>query len=226
MARFTAMHRFARWHIWLGWLAAIPLLLWTVSGLVMTLRPIDEVRGENLRRQPALLQTDGLIAPRLATPVKRLALVEENGAPVWVTTDSAGKQSRFAADGRPISPVDEAEARRLALSAYAGTTALQSLRHFAADASPLDLRRERPSWQATFSDDTHVYIDADTGEVLALRTGYWRFYDLMWGLHIMDPLGRENTSHPLLWVFAAIGLTTSLLGTVLLFRRRKRKIGA
>ena len=46
MARFTAMHRFARWHIWLGWLAAIPLLLWTVSGLELTLRPIDEVRGE------------------------------------------------------------------------------------------------------------------------------------------------------------------------------------
>ena len=226
MARFTAMHRFARWHIWLGWLAAIPLLLWTVSGLVMTLRPIDEVRGENLRRQPALLQTDGLIAPRLATPVKRLALVEENGAPVWVATDGTGTQSRFAADGTPIPGVGEAEARSLALAAYKGSASLQSLHRFAADASPLDLRRERPSWQATFSDDTHVYIDADTGEVLALRTGYWRFYDLMWGLHIMDPLGRENTSHALLWIFASIGLSTSILGTVLLFRRRKRKIGA
>lgn len=225
MARFTAMHRFARWHIWLGWLAAIPLLLWTVSGLVMTLRPIDEVRGENLRRQPALLQTDGLIVPRLATPVRRLALVEENGAPVWVTTDGTGTQSRFAADGTPIPAVTEAEARSLALAAYKGSASLQFLRRFDADASPLDLRRERPSWQATFSDDTHVYIDADTGEVLALRTGYWRFYDLMWGLHIMDPLGRENTSHALLWIFASIGLSTSLLGTVLLFRRRKRKVG-
>lgn len=226
MARITAMHRFARWHIWLGWLAAIPLLLWTISGLVMTLRPIDEVRGEHLRRPPALLQTEGLVAPRLAAPVKRLALVEENGASVWVATDSTGKQSRFATDGQPLPAVGEAEARSLALAAYAGTGSLQALRHFAADASPLDLRRERPSWQATFSDDTHVYIDADTGEVLALRTGYWRFYDLMWGLHIMDPLGRENTSHPLLWVFATLGLASSLLGTVLLFRRRKRNIGA
>ena len=226
MARFTAMHRFARWHIWLGWLAAIPLLLWTVSGLVMTLRPIDEVRGENLRRGPALLQTDGLVAPRLAVPVKRLALVEEKGAPVWVATDSQGNQSRYAQDGLPLPSVSEAEARQLAQAAYAGSAALTGLQRFTADASPLDLRRPRPSWQAAFADGTHVYIDADTGEVLALRTEYWRFYDLMWGLHIMDPVGRENTSHALLWIFATVGLASSLLGTVLLFRRRKRKIGA
>lgn len=226
MARLTAMHRFARWHIWLGWLAAIPLLLWTVSGLIMTLRPIDEVRGENLRRGPALLQTDGLVAPRLAVPVKRLALVEENGAPVWVATDDKGNQSRYASDGMPLPGVSEAEARQLAQAGYAGSAPLNSMQRFTADASPIDLRRPRPSWQAAFADGTHVYIDADTGEVLALRTEYWRFYDLMWGLHIMDPVGRENTSHALLWIFATIGILSSLLGTVLLFRRRKRRIGA
>ena len=226
MARFTAMHRFARWHIWLGWLAALPLLLWTISGLVMTLRPIDEVRGENLRRGPGLLQTDTLIAPRLAVPVKRLTLIEENGAQVWIATDSQGNQSRYAQDGKPLPGVSEGEARQLSQAAFAGSAALVSMQRFSAEASPLDLRRPRPSWQATFNDGTHVYIDADTGEVLALRTEYWRFYDLMWGLHIMDPMGRENTSHVLLWIFATVGIASSLLGTVLLFRRRKRKIGA
>lgn len=226
MARFTAMHRFARWHIWLGWLAALPLLLWTISGLVMTLRPIDEVRGEDLRRGPGLLQTDTLIAPRLAVPLKRLVLVEENGAPVWIATDSKGNQSRYAQDGTPLPGVGEAEARQLSQAAFAGSAALVSMQRFSAEASPLDLRRPRPSWQATFNDGTHVYIDADTGEVLALRTEYWRFYDLMWGLHIMDPMGRENTSHALLWIFATVGIASSVLGTVLLFRRRKRKIGA
>ena len=49
MARHTIMQRFARWHIWLGWLVAVPLLLWTLSGLVMVARPIDEVRGNTLR---------------------------------------------------------------------------------------------------------------------------------------------------------------------------------
>ena len=30
MARRTLMHNYARWHIWLGWLVAVPLLFWTV----------------------------------------------------------------------------------------------------------------------------------------------------------------------------------------------------
>jgi hypothetical protein len=216
------MQHLARWHIWLGWAAALPLILWTVSGLFMTLRPIEEVRGGDLRRPPALLQTANLNAPRLAAPVKRLALTEQHGASVWVVTDKTGNQSRFAADGMPIPPVGEAEARELAQSAYAGTAGLQAITHFAADAAPLDLRKERPSWQAAFSDGTHVYIDAETGEVLALRSSYWRAYDFMWGLHIMDPVGREDSSHVLLWLFAAVALVSCLLGATLLFRRRRR----
>ncbi len=215
------MQRFARWHIWLGWAAAIPLLLWTISGLFMTLRPIEQVRGEQLRKPPALLQTANLAAPRLASPVKRLALAEQHGVSVWLATDSAGNQARYAADGLPIPPVGEAEARELAQAVYAGKAALQTITHFAADAAPLDLRKDRPSWQAVFADGTHIYIDADTGEVLALRTGYWRAYDFMWGLHIMDPVGREDTSHALLWIFSVIALISSLLGSTLLFRRRK-----
>lgn len=222
MARRPMQH-LARWHICLGWLAAVPLLVWTISGLVMTLRPIEEVRGEHLRRPPLLLATAGLVAPRVDIPVRKLALVEEAGAPVWVATAGNGQLRRFAADGTPLAPVGESEARALAVAAYAGPARLATLRRHPADAAPLDLRRERPAWQAGFADGTRVYIDADSGEVLALRTGYWRFYDLMWGLHIMDPLGRENTSHALLWLFSTLALASSLLGTVLLFRRRKAR---
>ena len=49
MARRTLMQNYARWHIWLGWLVAVPLLLWTLSGLVMVVRPIEEVRGRTLQ---------------------------------------------------------------------------------------------------------------------------------------------------------------------------------
>ena len=46
-----------RYHVWLGWLVGVPLLLWTVSGLVMVARPIETVRGTDLKieRTPALL---------------------------------------------------------------------------------------------------------------------------------------------------------------------------
>ena len=45
MARGQWMRRYARWHIWLGWVVGLPVLMWTVTGLFMVARPIDEVRG-------------------------------------------------------------------------------------------------------------------------------------------------------------------------------------
>ena len=95
------------------------------------------------------------------------------------------------------------------------------MRRFSADHAPLDLRKPRPSWQASFTDGTHLYLDADSGEVLAIRTRWWRAYDFLWGLHIMDPAGRENSSNPWLWVFGSISLVSAVFGSVLLFRRRR-----
>ena len=45
------MRRLARWHIWLGWLIGVPLLLWTASGLFMVAWPIEQVRGGQLRTE-------------------------------------------------------------------------------------------------------------------------------------------------------------------------------
>jgi hypothetical protein len=74
------------------------------------------------------------------------------------------------------------------------------------------------------SDGTHIYVDAGTGAILATRTRWWRIYDLMWGLHIMDLSGREDTHHPWLIGFAGLSLAALLLSLVLLplsSRRRK-----
>jgi hypothetical protein len=222
VAKRTLMQRFARWHIWLGWAAAIPMVLWTVSGVFMTLRPIETVRGEDLRRAPAPFASQVLVPPQLTAPVTRLTLVQQGSRAVWVATGVDQRQARYSADsGALLGPVEVMEARALAEAAFAGTAKLSAIKRLAADAAPLELRRPRPSWQAAFADGTHIYIDGDTGEVLALRTGWWRAYDLMWGLHILDPMGRENTSHALLWLFGLIGLVTSLFGTTLLFRRRR-----
>ena len=45
------MRKLAKWHIWLGWLIGVPLLMWTISGLFMVARPIEELRGEHLWKE-------------------------------------------------------------------------------------------------------------------------------------------------------------------------------
>ncbi|MEO1220114.1 MAG: hypothetical protein AAFY42_02020, partial [Pseudomonadota bacterium] len=66
------MLRFAKWHIWLGWLVGIPILMWMASGLFMAARPIEEVRGNHLliaSDQPAVaLPSD--VVPEIDQPMK------------------------------------------------------------------------------------------------------------------------------------------------------------
>lgn len=217
------MRLLSRWHVWLGWLVGVPLLFWTASGLFMVSWPIEQVRGGDLRAAPTALALSGLVVPKGA-PVTKLTLVDEAGRPVWVATEANGALRRFdARTGLALPIVDEREARAIATASYRGGAALAGMARFAADKAPLDLRRERPSWQARFGDDTNFYVDAETGEVLALRTRLWRTYDWMWGLHIMDLQGREDSHHPVLMGFAGLAFAGSMMGVVLLFRRRKRK---
>ncbi len=221
------MQRFARWHIWLGWLVGVPVLMWTLTGLLMALYPIDEVRGDQLRAAPPPIDAAELVFPaERIGPVTSAELVAQVDGPVWIVTEPDGGRYRYSArDGSLVPPVIESEAIRIAGQAWTGEAALEGVGYFPADASPGDLRAGFNAWQARFADGTNLYIRADTGEVVAVRTGWWRFYDLMWGLHIMDLQTREDTSHPILILFAALSVAGALLGCVLMFRRRKARSG-
>lgn len=227
MARRTAMQRFARWHIWLGWAAALPLLVWTVSGLVMTLRPIEEVRGTTLRIEtPPRAVTVALNGAAQATMIREGRILNQRGRSVLIATWMDGSIGRIelAPEGsRPLPPVDEAEARRAVAEGITGGKSALSARLFDAAHPPADFRKQIAVWQVTLADGTHVYVGQGSGEIEAVRTRWWRFYDLFWGLHIMDPVEREDTSHLLLWIFSVLALGSSLLGTVLLFRRRRAR---
>ncbi len=227
MARRTPMQRFARWHIWFGWAAALPLLVWTLSGLIMTLRPIEEVRGTTLRIEaPPRAVTVALNGAAQGTMIREGRILDQRGRSVLIATYMDGSVNRIAldADGaRPLPPVDEAEARRAVAEGIAGGKAAVSARLFDAAHPPADFRRKTAVWQVTLADGTHVYVGQGSGEIEAVRTRWWRFYDFFWGLHIMDPVEREDSSHLLLWVLSAVSLASVLLGSALLFRRRRAR---
>jgi len=219
------MQQLARWHIWLGWLIGVPILMWTLSGLVMVVQPIETVRGENLRAEAGPFDTAGLMLPPRMGPVLDVKLANQVDGPAWIVTEPDGGRYRYSArDGTLVPPVIEDEAQRIARAAYAGEAKLETVRYFPGDVAPLDLRTPVASWQAHFSDGTNFYIDSRTGELLAVRTGWWRVYDFMWGLHIMDLQTREDSSHPILILFAALSAFGALIGTVLLFRRRRSRV--
>ncbi|MEQ1552396.1 PepSY domain-containing protein [Sphingorhabdus sp.] len=226
----SARRNLGRIHIWLGWLIGIPLLIWTATGLWMVARPIDEVRGVQLKAEPPVLATNATpVFPKLPSdhgaPLS-IKLEQQWDGPVWIAAFAHGHEMRASAsDGRWLPPITEEQARAIARQWYRPNTEIMSATHSPADAPPIDLRKEKAAWQIAFADGANVYVDADTGSLLAIRSGQWRIFDFMWGLHIMDLQTRENTSHPILILFAIMAFIGTAFGLILLplSARRKRR---
>ena len=233
MAHGRWMARYARWHIWFGWLVGVPLLLWTLSGVLMVARPIEEVRGDHLRIKPVERQAlRGSVRPvslRLpqSAQVVELRTFVQRGRAVTLAVSPDGSVTRYDAEtGSPVPALDQREAREAVAAMIENGDEIVSMREFAAKEVPLDLRRPVPVWQATLADGTHVYVNRDSGEIEAVRTRWWRLYDFMWGLHIMDLQTREDAHNPFTIAFGSLAFLGGLLGFVLLFRRRKSRPAA
>jgi uncharacterized iron-regulated membrane protein len=220
--------RLRRWHIWLGWIVGLPILLWVVSGLVMVARPIEEVRGSDLLREPQPVRLQSApVAPSIeGVPFSSLRLEQRVAGPRWIAALPDGTV-RIAdpANGYWLPEVSATEAAREVTGRYTGSASVVRVARTEADDPPLDLRRPVPAWQVAMSDGTRFYVDARSGEVVARRTRWWRFYDWMWGLHIMDLKTREDTHNPLVIGFAIAALLTIVLALMMLpltLRRRRR----
>ena len=220
--------RLRRWHVWLGWLVAVPFLFWTVSGLVMVAKPIEEVRGEHLVSPPKPISLpESTVAPQVAGRlVRSISLEPRADGPRWKIGFADGEW-RLAdpATGRLLPHLGPADVTRELLARYAGTAKIVEVSRIDPKAPPLELRRAMDGWQVRMSDDTHFFIDGGSGEIVARRTSWWRIYDFMWGLHIMDLQGREDTHNPWVVSFGALSLGMVILAFILLPLTIRRKNG-
>jgi uncharacterized iron-regulated membrane protein len=224
-----ARQKLRRWHVWLGWIVALPFLAWTVSGLVMVVRPIETVRGEDLIAEaPALAAGLAPVPPAIGPrPLESLRLeARPDGARWLLEYADGGTRLADAATGRLLPPLAAADAARIVEARYKGKARIAAVDRTSAEAPPIDFRRKVAAWRVTMSDGTRFYLDSATGEILARRTRWWRFYDLMWGVHIMDLETREDAHNPLLIGFAIVSLLTVLMAFALLpmtLKRRRRR---
>ena len=194
----------------------------------MVARPIEDVRGAGLLRDPQPIRLVGPpISPLVAgVPLSSLTLEERAAGPRWVIKLPDGK-TRIAdpTTGLLLPALSASDATREVESRYTGQAKVQSVTRTSADNPPLDLRRPIDAWKIEMDDGTRFYVDSSTGQIAATRTRWWRFYDLMWGLHIMDPQTREDTHNPFVIGFGIIALAMAVLGTIVLpmtIRRRKK----
>ncbi|MCW3837286.1 PepSY domain-containing protein [Sphingomonas canadensis] len=222
----------SRLHRWLALVIGVQLLLWFSSGLVMSLLPIDRVRGEHLvdREAAAALPASArYVSPQAIIaasdgPVRALRHRMLLGRPVVETeTGSGALQLYDGATGVRLPPIDARQAEAIALGAYRGTPAPDAAVERVTAVST-EYKGRVPAWRVALADadSTRIYV-TDTGTIAAVRTGTWRLYDFFWGLHIMDWSEHENFNTPWLKAFAFGGLALAIAGTILLYLRWPRR---
>ena len=223
-------------HNWLGLLLAVQITLWFLSGLVMAILPIEQVRGEHLHLSvtanwhhaqisPAqLLQQHSDVAELNLSQQLSLQQQKLTASPVYVVAEQDQIYRYSALDGALLQPLTEAQIRQLALAQYQGIGKLQSTELL------LELPQEvqqlnAPLWLATFDDDdnSRFYLDPASGTIRRVRTDSWRLFDFFWMLHIMDYDERSNFNNPLLISSAAASLLFTLTGILLLWQRYRPK---
>ncbi|WP_445765891.1 PepSY domain-containing protein [Rheinheimera sp.] len=226
-----------RLHNWLGLLLVVQILLWFLSGLVMAILPIEQVRGEHLRTTPAAQWQQALISPATVmakhSPHAALSLSQQltvqhsglSAVPVYLIDDASQRFRYSAIDGTLLSALTEHDISPLAQAQYQGNGTLRQVKLL--QQAPAEVRHlPAPLWQLQFadSDNTHLYLDPATGAVLRVRTDSWRWFDFFWMLHIMDYDERSNFNNPLLISTSAASLLFTLTGILLLWQRyRPRK---
>ena len=126
-------------------------------------------------------------------------------------------------DGTAATQIDLDQAMEI-VRAKTSLQALAAVEIFEVPAGAEYRGRSLPLYQikTDHQNDINAYVDAWTGEIVAIRSSSWRLWDFMWGLHIMDYVDRDNINNILMKVFSILALISSLSGVILFFITPKR----
>lgn len=210
-------------HRWIGLLIGLQLLLWTASGAVMALLPMEQVEGGEMRAASSvpLPAGDGWAAVERQlgkAPITGVRMQPLLDRQVLQVSTRDGTRLFDAATGQPVR-IEAEHARKVAAAAYVGEPRVKAV-------TPLKeltlavREHELPIWRVDFADEKNssFYVSGSTGALLERRNDSWRMWDFFWMLHIMDYGNRTSFNHPLIITVGFAALWLAITGVYLLFR--------
>lgn len=219
-------------HKWLGLLLGVQLVIWSLTGLYMTVVHIDVIHGDHLIREarphsvdPAALLDPISVAKDAEGNAVRLTWVRD--APAYVVGEGNTATLLDARSGGSVRPINDRDVRKIARQTYTGTEQIKSI-ELITDI-PNEIRgRTAPIWRVEFEhwNKPTLYFSPLTGELLTRRHELWRVFDFAWMLHIMEYEDRENVNNTLLRVFTISAFLMALSGAWMLlyaFPKKKKK---
>ncbi len=211
-----------KYHKWLMLFLGIQFVIWTISGAYMVIFDIDYIHGDSLVvNHQARLNANNITYP-LSTLRKQYPSAENIEVGLFI----AQEVYRFtlldekyvinASNGNKLSPLSANDAIKAAKYYYSGKGGVADI-ELITENPPIELsRRALPAWRVNFNDfgSPSIYVSAQTGKLVGKRHEFWRIFDLMFSLHVMD-YEAEDPSNKLLFWFTLFSIFSSIFGGIL-----------
>ena len=206
-------------HRYLSILISIQLLLWTISGIYFAFNQIELVRGEQYRL-PQVFSVDLKKVNVVLDSVKSIQVARRIGEEILIVRKEAGTEY-LNLEGDALEKLSGEQATNI-VSSVTSLTPLSAKEINEPEPGSEYRGRNLPLYKVATKDQENkqinVYVDAISGQVVAIRSEQWRLWDLMWGLHIMDWETRDEINNWLLKLFSVLALISSLTGVLIFFR--------
>ena len=211
--RLVWQRNFRTWHRRIALIASIQLLAWTVSGIYFAFIDIEGVRGTPHRMQVPSAAMDFSQLDWLGNDASQAILQFRNPDELIVGLKDENGVRWHDRRGQSLAILTETEAMVLA-------DTRTDLRPDVAEWVDVEILgaeyrgRELPLWRVYQGANPSLvaYIDAYSGDVVAIRSTLWRWWDFLWSLHIMDYDDRDDIGTWLLKLFSVLALLTAVAG--------------
>ena len=209
-------------HKWLGFIVAIQVLLWISGGVVMSVLPIEKVRGKHLVNPLSEIAPpqNTILGETLSLNQWQSINWHRRGSDWVIKATTFDDQAKWLdpSSAEPVQNLNKTEIDVIATSRHANQAKIAAIMQL--QLVPFEVRHlTLPLYQVNFDDwiNSTFYINPQSGDISSVRNDIWRLYDFFWMLHIMDYEERENFDHPLVIVAALFSLAFTMTGMLLLY---------
>ncbi|OED44436.1 hypothetical protein AB832_02005 [Flavobacteriaceae bacterium (ex Bugula neritina AB1)] len=218
MVKRKTATRIRKAHRYLGFFLGLQFLMWTISGLYFSWTDLDEIHGDQFKREVLplahtnLVGLDSLSSELDIVSLELKTIVDQ---PYYWVNDSV---LVHAVSGKIKPKITEDDALKIASGYMLEALKVESVELITEVGKHHEYRgRKLPAYVISYDHPEMVkaYVSVNDGAFQRVRHRSWRWFDFLWMTHTMDYEGRDNFNTLVLRVFSLLGLITVCSGFIL-----------
>jgi len=199
--------------------------IWAVTGLYMVYLDIHYIHGDSLvNNKQNKIETSRVSVSfnellSQFPEAENIRLGQLVDSPIYRFSHKGQQHMLDAETGSLLAPITKQQASILAKREFSGSADIIALALITQN-PPFELSARRlPAWRVDFAGfgSPTLYISATSGEVVTKRHSFWRIFDWMFRLHVMDYDDGADIDNILLSIIGILGLISTLFGVRLTY---------